>query len=330
MSKILVIGSNGFSGQDFVDLLLEDSDKEVLGVSRSPEYPDLMLRYKDRPDLSNYRFQQFDLNRGIEDFLDFLDKEAPQIIVNFAAQSEVGPSWDFPEHWFQTNCVALARLIKHLSVRDYLQKYLHVSSPEVYGSCEGNVTEESQMFPSTPYAASKAAADMLLKSFADHTDFPLLTVRATNVYGARQQLFKIIVRACIYIRLGRKIQLHGGGQAAKSFIHVRDVSKGELAILERGRVGDIYHLSPDTSIKVREVVRVIADCMGTTLRAISEDTVDRLGQDAVYEIDSSKARSELDWKPETSLDHGVREVVQWVDKNWDQIKQMPHEYIHKP
>ena len=127
MNKFLVIGSNSFSGQDFIDLLLEDPDKEVVGVSRSPEYPELMLRYKSRPDLSNYRFQQFDLNRGIEDFFDFLDKEAPQIIVNFAAQSEVGPSWDFPEHWFQTNCVVLARLIKHLSVRAYLHKYLHVS-----------------------------------------------------------------------------------------------------------------------------------------------------------------------------------------------------------
>jgi len=95
-------------------------------------------------------------------------------------------------------------------------------------------------------------------------------------------------------------------------------------------VGDIYHLSPDKSIKVREVVRLIADCMGTTLREVSEDTVDRLGQDAIYEIDSSKARSEIGWKPETSLEHGVREVVQWVNKNWDEIKEMPHEYIHKP
>jgi len=330
MAKFLVIGSNAFSGQDFVDLLLEDPENEVLGVSRSPENPDLMLRYKDRSDLSNFRFRQYDLNQGIETFFEFLDDEAPEFIVNFAAQSEVGPSWQYPDHWFQTNCVALARLVKHLSVQEYLQKFLHVSSPEVYGSCEGNVVEEAQMFPSTPYAASKAAADMLLKTFSDQTHFPLLTVRATNVYGARQQLFKIIMRACIYIRLGRRIQLHGGGEAAKSFIHVRDISKGELAILEHGRVGEIYHLSPDKSIKVRQVVSMIADCMGTTLEAVSEDIEDRLGQDAVYKIDSRKARMELDWKPETNLDQGIKEVVRWVELNWNRIEHLPHDYAHKP
>src|SRR6185295_4173714 len=98
----------------------------------------------------------------------------------------------------------------------YLDKYVHISSPEVYGTCEGNVTEESPMNPSTPYAASKAAADMLLNVYWKQFRFPLVSVRATNVYGARQQLFKIIPRSVIFIKLGKKIQLHGGGRAVKS------------------------------------------------------------------------------------------------------------------
>ena len=329
MTKHLVIGSNSFSGQDFVDLLLDDPDNEVIGVSRSPENPDFLLRYKQRKELQAFKFRQFDLNSDMSPFLDFIDFERPQIITNFAAQSEVGPSWDYPGHWFQTNCVALAEMIKHLSGKDYLEKYLHISSPEVYGNCKGIVTESSALNPSTPYAASKAAADMLLKSFSNHVNYPLVTVRSTNVFGARQQLFKIMVKTVISIRLGKKIPLHGGGKAIKSFIHIRDISRGELAVLLYGRIGEIYHLAPIKGVKVRDVVSTIAEAMGKDLDSVSEDVGERLGQDAVYEIDSTKARHELRWKPSVSLNQGVDEVVDWVEKNWRQIKALQHEYIHR-
>src|SRR5262245_45719489 len=106
--KIVVLGANSFSGQDFVDLLLEDPGNEVIGVSRSAERSTLFLKYRTRPDLSRYRYYQKDLNRDMPALLELLDAERPAWIVNFAAQSEVAPSWDHPEHWFQTNTVALA------------------------------------------------------------------------------------------------------------------------------------------------------------------------------------------------------------------------------
>lgn len=330
MAKHIVIGSNSFSGQDFIDLLLDDPSNEVIGISRSSEYPDYFLRYKQRENLTNYSFQKFDLNLEMPQFLEFLDTTEPQTITNFAAQSEVAPSWENPDQWFQTNCVSLARLVKHLSERDYLDRYLHISSPEVYGSCESLVTETSPVNPSTPYAASKAAADMLLKSFAEYKGFPLVTVRATNVYGARQQLFKIMMRTSIFIRLNRRIPLHGGGQAVKSYIHIRDVSKGEKVVLERGRLGEIYHLSPEKGIRVRDVVAALANAMGKRLEDVAEDVEERLGQDAVYEIDSTKVRDEFGWRPLISFEDGVQEIVAWIDKYWPQIQDAPHEYIHRP
>ena len=148
--------------------------------------------------------------------------------------------------------------------------------------------ETAPLNPSTPYAASKAAADMLLGVYRRQFDFPLLTVRATNVYGPRQQLFKIIPRSVIYIKSGKTIELHGGGQAVKSFIHVRDVSHGELAILERGRLGELYHLSPDQGIAVRQVVRTIAERLGKRLEDVSKVVAERPGQDAAYVIDSTQ------------------------------------------
>ena len=331
MTKHLVIGSNSFSGQDFVDLLLDKPDREVIGVSRSEEKPDLFLRYKLRSDLSRFRFERFDLNQDMDMFLAFLDAERPSRIINFAARSEVGPSWDHPEQWFRTNCAALAEMINHLRKRDYVERYLHISSPEVYGNCDnGMVTEDVPPNPSTPYAASKAAADMLLQTYAETYNFPSMTVRATNVFGARQQLFKIVVRAVIYMKSDRKILLHGGGAAVKSYIHVRDVSRGELAILEDGRVGEIYHLSLESGISIRDVVKHIATAMGKDVEAVTETIEERPGQDAVYEIHSGKAQSELGWRPEIAFDDGIREVIEWVDANWDEIASLPLEYVHKP
>lgn len=328
MSKVVVLGSNSFSGQDFVDLLLDDASLQVIGVSRSAEKSATFLRYKERADLSRFRFEQLDMNRDMDQLLELLDRERPEYIVNFAAQSEVGPSWIHPEHWFQTNTVSLARLVNHLRSQSYLERYLHVSSPEAYGTCVGRVTEETPDNPSTPYAASKAAADMLLNTYQRQYGFPLVTVRATNVYGARQQLFKIIPRTFIYLKSGRTINLDGGGYAVKSYIHIRDVSRGERAILFSGRLGERYHLSPDSGVAVRDVVGAIAKRLGFRLEDVTRSVADRPGQDAAYVIDSTKARSELSWAPEISLDEGLDDVYAWVVERWSDIFQQPLEYRH--
>ena len=326
--KVVVLGANSFSGQDFVDLLLDDPAYTVVGVSRVAERTALALKYKTRQDLSRYRYHRLDMNRDAGDLLALLDREKPQAVVNFAAQSEVAPSWDHPEHWFQTNTVALARLVNHLRKQSYLERYVHISSPEAYGTCVGRVTEESPLNPSTPYAASKAAADFLLKTYAKQFGFPLLTVRATNVYGARQQLFKIIPRSAIYLRLGKPIELHGGGRAVKSYIHIRDVSRGEKLILERGRPGHVYHLSPDEGVAVRDVVRLMCDRMAKRFEDSTRVVDERPGQDAAYVIDSSKARAELGWRPQVALDAGLAEVVDWVGEYWGEIQDAPLEYRH--
>lgn len=324
---VVVLGANSFSGQDFVDLLLEETGYRIIGISRSSERSSLFLKYLER-DLSRFRYHQLDMNSSMPALLDLLDSLRPSWIINFAAQSEVAPSWEHPEHWFQTNCVALAELINHLRRQDYLERYLHVSSPEVYGTCIGRVTESAPLNPSTPYAASKAAADLLLATYYKQFNFPLLTVRATNVYGARQQLFKIIPRSAIYLQTGKKIELHGGGRAVKSYIHIRDVSRGELAILEKGRLGQIYHLSPDQGISVREVVEQLCTMLGQSFTAATESVDERPGQDAAYVIDSTSARNELDWRPVITLADGLNEVLYWTRSNLTTILQLPLTYIH--
>lgn len=326
--SIAVIGSNSFSGSDFIDLLLEDKQNDVIGISRSPEKSALFLPYK-RHRGANFRFYQMDLNKDIPNIIELLDSCEPEYVVNFAAQSEVAPSWEHPDQWFQTNVVALARLMNTLKDRNYLKRYMHISSPEVYGTCEGKVTESAPPNPTTPYAASKAAADMFLFTLVKNFQFPLVMIRSTNVYGAYQQLFKIIPRSIINIKLGKTIELHGGGRAVKSYIHIRDISRGELAAMEKGGLGEIYHLSPDHGIAVNDVVRIICDKMGVAFEKATKTVGERLGQDAAYVIDSTRARKELGWSPKISLEKGLSEVIAWIEDNWEQIRKEPLEYAHK-
>ncbi|RJQ11493.1 MAG: NAD-dependent epimerase/dehydratase family protein [Dehalococcoidia bacterium] len=326
--RVAVIGSNSFSGSDFVDLLLETGRYEVLGVSRSPEKGPLFLPYL-RHGRDHFRFMQADLNHDQPALLAALDEFEPAFIVNFAAQSEVAPSWEHPEQWFQTNAVALTALFNALKDRRYLRRYVHISSPEVYGTCEGRVTEDAPLNPTTPYAASKAAGDLSLMTYVKNFGFPAVMIRATNVYGAHQQLFKIIPRTAIYLRLGKTIELHGGGHAVKSYIHIRDVSRGELAAMERGRDGLLYHLSPDAGVAVRDVVARMCVAMGCDFATATREVGERLGQDAAYVIDSTRARTEFGWRPEVGLDEGLAAVARWVDEHWDAIQGEPLEYVHR-
>jgi dTDP-glucose 4,6-dehydratase len=330
MKTVVVIGSNSFSGADFVDLLLSQTDYHVVGVSRSEEKSPLFLAYRSSPNRARFEFHQADLNHDMPKLCELLAKIKPAYIVNFAAQSEVAPSWKNPDHWFLTNAVAIARLGHFLKDQAWLERYVHISSPEVYGTCEGVVKEDGPLNPTTPYAASKAAGDLMLFTLVKNFNFPLVMIRATNVYGPRQQLFKIIPRSAIYLKLGKTIELHGGGHAVKSYIHIRDVSRGELAAMEHGTNGQIYHFSPDQGIAVKDAVGFVCKMLGKDLATSTKVVAERLGQDKAYIIDSTKARTQFGWRPLIGFEEGIGQTAKWVDENWAEIQKQPLDYIHKP
>ncbi len=329
MKKAVVIGSNSFSGADFIDHLLEKGGYEVHGLSRSPEKGPVFLPYLRRRG-GSFTFHQLDLNKDMGRIQGLLGEVKPDYVVNFAAQSEVGPSWEHPGQWFQTNAVAITELVHFLNRHKWLKRYVHISSPEVYGTCVGRVLEDYPLNPSTPYAASKAAGDLSIFTYWKNFQFPFVMIRSTNVYGPHQQLFKIIPRSFINIKLGKTIELHGGGRAVKSYIHIRDISRGEQAAMERGRPGEIYHLSPDAGISVRDLVTKICASMGVDFNKATRDVEERLGQDAAYVIDSSKARAEFGWKPLIGMEEGLDQVRDWIERDWEVIKTLPLAYQHKP
>jgi dTDP-glucose 4,6-dehydratase len=211
-----------------------------------------------------------------------------------------------------------------------LKKYVHVTTPEVYGSTGGFIKEDAPFNPSTPYAVSRAASDMSLRTFHQAYNFPVVFTRAANVYGPGQQLYRIIPRTILFIRLGRKLQLHGGGLSQRSFVHIRDVSDATLRVARSGRPGETYHISTSRVITVRALVEMICSRLGKKFDDCVEAVGERLGKDAAYQLDSRKLRSEFDWVDRISLEEGLEETIQWIDEYFGDLREHELNYVHKP
>ena len=323
----VVIGSNCFTGSHIVDALLGDSHNQVIGISRSPEYKDFYLPYKRRRN-PLFRFYQLDLVRQFEEVIRLLGKVNPHVVINVAALSEVALSNERPEEYIETNTLAIVKLCNYLRRCSYLEQYIHISSAEIFGTCEKPVNEEILFNPNTPYAVSKAAADMYLNTLINNYGFPATLIRSTNIYGKHQQLFKIIPRTVIYLKLGKKIELHGGGKAMKSFIHIRDVVSGVILSIERGKPGT-YHFTVASKQTIADIVRNICMGMGQDFESTTVVVGERLGQDSHYWLNCSKAMRELRWEPQVTFERGIKEVIEWIENNWASIKHEPLVYIHK-
>jgi dTDP-glucose 4,6-dehydratase len=327
MQTILIIGSNSFSGATFADFALQQGAR-VLGTSRSLEPIDAFLPYKWH-DHANFTFYPLDLNKHLAEISALMQEVKPAYVVNFAAQSMVGESWQNPGDWFTTNVVSTIKFHDELRKCDFLKRYVHVSTPEVYGSCSGFVGEDFPFNPSTPYAVSRAAADMSLRTFRAAYNFPVVTTRAANVYGPGQQLYRIIPRTILFILLGRKLQLHGGGVSTRSFIHMRDVCDATYKIMQNGQNGDTYHISTSDVVSIRSLVERICSKLGVKFEDHVELVGERLGKDSAYHLDSTKLRTELGWKDHILLDQGLDECIAWVKNNFDVLKAQPFDYQHK-
>lgn len=328
MHKIMVIGSNSFSGASFIDFALKQG-ATVLGVSRSVPPIDAHLPFKWGSQ-QDFSFLQLDLNTNFPEITDLINTAQPDYIVNFAAQSMVAESWQEPADWFMTNTVSTIKLHDYLRKCDFLKRYTHISTPEVYGNCSGFVKEDCAFHPSTPYAVSRAATDMSLRLFHSAYQFPVVTTRAANVYGPGQQLYRIIPRTILFILLGRKLKLHGGGVSTRSFIHMNDVSDATWRIMLNGNNGHTYHISTPEVVSIRELVEQICKKLNVSFEDHVEVVDERLGKDTAYHLDSSKIRDELDWKDHISLDQGLDDCIDWVHKHFDKLQSQPFDYSHKP
>ena len=327
--RFLVLGSNSFSGSHFVRYLLKQGC-EVLGASRSEEPHEVFLPYEWPPDLKkNFGFEQVDLNHDLDRLMELVYSHQPSHVVNFAAQGMVAQSWEVPEHWYQTNVVAQVSLHDRLRKLDFLEKYVHVSTPEVYGSTDSWIPENFEFSPSTPYAVSRAACDLHLRSFYEAYGFPVVFTRSANVYGPGQQLYRIIPRAMLFARTGRMLKLEGGGRSIRSFIHIDDVVEATWRIAIDGTPGASYHVSTTSKVSIRELVEQICTLTGVSFGEFVDVAEDRLGKDQVYLLDSALIREGLGWSDRITLSQGLTMTLEWVDAHLPLLRSFSFDYEHK-
>lgn len=324
-TKIAIIGSHSFSGNSYAAHTLKK--ESCLTISRSPR---LLSQFDARLDgkFSDEKIV-WNVNDDSGDVIEMIQRKKVNTVVNFAAQSMVGQSWHSPEDWYQANVVSLAKFANRLRNETEVEKFIHFTTPEVYGSTEGWIKESFHFAPNTPYAISRASGDWHLKALYENFNFPVIFTRAANVYGEHQQLYRIVPKVILSALTSKKLPLQGGGKSIRSFIHISDVNTALDRIVTSGKIGETYHISTNELITIHDLVQKIAQRMNVNFDSLVEFTPDRPGKDFAYQLDSEKIRTELSWRDEINLDQGIDRTISWVEKNLVALREMPVEYIHR-
>ena len=329
-NNIFVIGSNSFSGSNFVNFLL-DKKLFVVGISRSKENKNIFLKYKKNKNIKNFKFYRADINKNFNLIKKLLNKYKPSIIINFSSQGMVNESWKSPLDWYLTNFLSTVKIVNFLLKKKYLKKFINFTTPEVYGDNKKKLSEEAKFNPSTPYALSRASADTHMKLMNKYKRFPIIFTRTANVYGPYQQLYRIVPKTIILLIKKKKIPIDGNGLTFRSFIHINDVNMALYKILQHGKTGETYHISTSNYISIKDLVKKIIKILRKTknFNKFIYYKRDRIGKDEFYKLSSKKIIKNLKWKPTITLDDGINDVVEWIQKNYKFLAKNKLTYQHK-
>ena len=311
--KLLVTGGCGFIGSHFLRQVLRDTDFSVtnLDALTYAGKPENCTDFAENP---NYEFVQGSITDK-----DLVEKlvEKSDAIINFAAESHVDNSIENPEIFVETNVLG-TQILLDAARKLGVQKFVQVSTDEVYGDLpldsDDKFTEHSELKPSSPYSASKAAADMLCLAAARTFQQPVVISRCSNNFGTHQLPEKLMPLVISRALKDEKIPIYGDGKNVRDWIHVADHAAAILTILRNGKIGEIYNVGADNEISNLELVKMLLKILGKSEDLI-EFVADRAGHDRRYAIDSSKIQQELGWQPtHTDFEAELRNVVAWHEK----------------
>ena len=317
IKTLLLTGGAGFIGSNFIYLLLKERpDWKVVCVdSLTPVSNILVLdeAFKN----PNFVFYKEDI-RNKEGIFNIFEKEHPDIVVNFAAESHVDNSINNPDIFFETNVLGTAVLLA--ACREYgIKRFHQISTDEVYGDIplddmDTMFDENSPLHPSSPYSASKASADLIVMSYHRTYRLPVTISRCSNNYGPNQNKEKLIPMVIESALNDKPIPIYGDGLNVRDWIYVEDHCRGILAILEKGRDGEIYNLCGNNQKTNIEIVKTILEELNKPESLITF-VEDRKGHDKKYRINSSKAINELGWKPTSTFTDDIKLTIQRYEEN---------------
>ncbi len=311
MDRVLVTGGAGFIGSNFIRYILSEyGDVEVINFDLLT-YAGSLNNLSDVADNPRYRFVKGDI-RAPEDVASVM--KSVDYVVHFAAESHVDRSITGPEVFTKTNVLGTQILLDYAGEAG-VKKFVHVSTDEVYGSIDdGFFTEETPLAPNSPYSASKAGSDLLVRAYFKTYGFPAVITRCSNNYGPFQYPEKLIPLMIKNALLDIPLPVYGDGLNVRDWIYVEDHCRAIDAVLKNGKEGEVYNIGANNEMKNIDIVRLILRELDKP-ESLIKYVDDRLGHDRRYAIDSSKIKKELGWDPKVCFEDGIRHTINWY-KNY--------------
>jgi dTDP-glucose 4,6-dehydratase len=322
MRTILVTGAAGFIGSNFVRMLLTRGERVKLVVLDKLTYAGNLANLSDL--LAKYPEQVVFVKGDIGDKAlveKLFDEHGIKEVVHFAAESHVDRSIMSSGPFIQTNVVG-TQVLLDVAKQKGVDKYLQVSTDEVYGTLPENqpdvkFTEETPLAPNSPYSASKAGGDVLVRSYFHTHHMPVLITRCSNNYGPYCFPEKAIPLFVTNLMEGKKIPLYGDGLNVRDWLYVEDHCDAIWTVLNKGTAGEVYNIGGNNELTNRQLVEKILAAMGKTWDEGVQHVKDRPGHDRRYAIDASKIKRELGWEPKHRFEEAIRATIQWYRDNQD-------------
>lgn len=322
--KLIVTGGAGFIGGNFVHYMLQEHPGDQIICLDKLTYAGNLSTLADVMDHPNFQFVKMDICDG-DSVYGLFEKEKPDVVINFAAESHVDRSIENPEIFLQTNIIGTSVLMD--ACRKYgIQRYHQVSTDEVYGDLPLDrpdlfFTEETPIHTSSPYSSSKAGADLLVMAYYRTYGLPVTISRCSNNYGPYHFPEKLIPLMIINALHDRPLPIYGDGLNVRDWLYVEDHCRAIDLIIRKGKVGEVYNVGGHNEMRNIDIVKLICQELGKPESLITHVT-DRKGHDRRYAIDPEKIHRELGWLPETKFADGIKKTIQWYlthQKWWEDI-----------
>lgn len=319
MVNVLVTGGAGFIGSNFLKYMVDKYPEYDFTNLDALTYCGNLENLIDIENNENYNFVKGDLRD--KDLVNGLVKDS-DYVVNFAAESHVDRSIQDPEIFIKSNVLGTQVLLN--AAKEYgVEKYLQISTDEVYGTLgkTGYFTETTSLQPNSPYSASKASADLVVRAYHETFDLPVNITRCSNNYGPYQFPEKLIPLMISNALENKKLPVYGDGKNIRDWLHVHDHCTAIDLVLHEGKLGEVYNIGGNNEKQNIEIVKLIIKELNKD-ESLIEFVDDRLGHDRRYAIDSTKIQEELGWKPKYTFETGIHETIQWYLDNQDWMNQV--------
>ena len=332
MKKIVVTGGLGFIGSNLIDLLIK-KNFFVINVDKV-SYSSNFYNHKEYKNSKKYKFIKCDIKD--KKFKNIIFKYKPTCIFNLAAETHVDRSIDSPKNFIQSNIVGVYNLLEYF--KEYSNKFksklIHISTDEVYGDIlKGRTTEKYPYYPSSPYAASKAASDHLVSAYVRTYKIPAIITNCSNNYGPKQHPEKLIPKLIYNIINNKPLPIYGKGINSREWIYVKDHCEALFKVFKKGKVGQFYNIGSNKNLNNIQVCKSLLNISKKLINLGNKVKInfvmDRPGHDIRYALNSNKIRKELNWKPKISFAKGIKLTFNWYNDNKKYYKTLSKKDILK-